>query len=628
MQDSKARIQALRRLEPDHFFEPKHRAIISAMKEIDRRKLEFDLGTMQKVSSDVDIEYAKLIVETHQGAAANVAFHIERVLWDAARLNAVRGPIAALVEAINDPLADPDRVRTLARQTGGAFDGYQDRKYLRDAGEVIHEMMTEVRSTRAGLVSYSYGIDRLDYWERRELDKVAPQRRMIPGAAPGQVTCITGTPGCLAGDTIIDFNRARINRKLPLSEFVRRFQGGSMGGKVWRKDIPTRIRHRAEDGFIRLGLVLDAYSSGFKQTYEVRTADGKSVRATGDHRFLTVDGWKRLRQLRVGDMLWVDGGMCNGKKASSKKKHVTARTHPVRVTKIEERGIEETFDIEMVGEPHNFLASGFVVHNSGKSTLTARIALGLARNRRRILYGAWEMRGNTTLRLLACMSCGFERSRLVKKPEEGGLTDEELVTLEARAWAISKYVRFLDVPFNRARGEKRTRDTNDRNLDMLQGYIADSGCDVFIGDLWKRCLRNTDPDDEEQALIRQQAMCEELKIHAILVQQQRLKDVEQRSDKRPTREGIKGSGAWVEVADTILGVYRPAQWKTAMDDTVFEIDVLKQRYAAWPMAIEFEWDADTGLITGGKTVPYDSGGEDSGGGSNAEWLGGGKKGRR
>ena len=77
-------------------------------------------------------------------------------------------------------------------------------------------------------------------------------------------------------------------------------------------------------------------------------------------------------------------------------------------------------------------------------------------------------------------------------------------------------------------------------------------------------------------LIRQQAMLNEMGVHGILAQQQRLKDIELRPDKRPTREGIKGSGAWTEVPDNIIGVHRPALWKP-VPDNVLEVDILKQR---------------------------------------------------
>lgn len=237
------------------------------------------------------------------------------------------------------------------------------------------------------------------------------------------------------------------------------------------------------------------------------------------------------------------------------------------------------------------------VPGSGKSTLTARAALGLARQRRRVLYGAWEMTSGVTLELLACMSLNWSRSKLMT----GNLLPAEMKTFEQRMSQIADYVRFVEQPFHRERGK---RAGNDEALDIIHGYIADSGCDVAIFDLWKRCLRWTKPEDEEQALIRQQAIAEETQCHCILVQQQRMKDIEQRKDKRPTREGIKGSGAWTEVADTIFGVHRPALWKN-IPDNVLEVDILKQRYAPWPLAVEFDWDAERGGIDNGRTIDYD-----------------------
>ena len=237
------------------------------------------------------------------------------------------------------------------------------------------------------------------------------------------------------------------------------------------------------------------------------------------------------------------------------------------------------------------------VPGSGKSTLAARIALEQARRKRRVMYGAWEMGGGVTLELLACMSLGWSRSALAV----GNLSDAEMVQLRERMLAIGTWIKFMEMPFGKQMGERRT---NDSALDTIHGYIADTGCDVAVFDLWKRCLRHTEPDDEEQALVRQQAIAEETKCHCILVQQQRSKDIETRPDKRPTREGIKGSGAWVEVADTIIGVHRPALWKRT-DDNMLEVDILKQRFARWPLAVECDWEPDQGAIWNGRSVDYD-----------------------
>src|SRR5207253_1950515 len=136
---------------------------------------------------------------------------------------------------------------------------------------------------------------------------------------------------------------------------------------------------------------------------------------------------------------------------------------------------------------------------------------------RNLLYGAWEMSAGMTLELLACISLGWSRSELVE-----GLgpvaTPEGRFQLQERMTVLSKRIRIMGNPFRRRAGEKSS---NEKNLDVVQGYIADSGCEVFVGDLWKRCLRSTEPDEEEEALIRQQAMVEELHVHAILLQQQR-----------------------------------------------------------------------------------------------------------
>ena len=234
------------------------------------------------------------------------------------------------------------------------------------------------------------------------------------------------------------------------------------------------------------------------------------------------------------------------------------------------------------------------VSGSGKSALIAHMALGLAKQRRKVTYGAWEMSGGVTLELLACISLGWSRSDLM----EGRLTRDHVKLLRERMEVISRWVVFAPNPFRRARGEKRS---NERNLDMIAAIIAETGCEVFIADLWKRCLADASPEAEEDALSQQQAMFEDMRVHGILAQQQRLKDVEQRANKQPTRDGVKGSSMWVEMADSMIGTHRPGQWKSIPDDKLQGI-ILKQRYAPWPLAVEFEWNGEKGSIAGGTSI--------------------------
>lgn len=59
--------------------------------------------------------------------------------------------------------------------------------------------------------------------------------------------------------------------------------------------------------------------------------------------------------------------------------HVLYGTTTERIEQIREYGVEPTYDL-MLDEPHNFLANGFVVHNSGKSMIAESIRRMLGTN--------------------------------------------------------------------------------------------------------------------------------------------------------------------------------------------------------------------------------------------------------
>lgn len=439
--DEKAR-KYLDTLPPDFFYGKGHSAMWSALQEIRRRGLAYDPATVRQISGGkADVEMLEEYIRERPVAPPNLRHHVECVKWDRARVESARGPVSSFIEALRDPTAEPERLRSLSRQISVSFEGVGSRRYLRNPDQLVEEHSKELRERREGRATYPFGIEELDYYcvgdERiihEERIDLAGTPRLIPGAAPGKTTLLTGVSG------------------------------------------------------------------------------------------------------------------------------------------------------------------------SCKTTMSARLALGLERNGRKVLFGAWEQGSAMTLELIAAMSLGWSRTDLMI----GNYNADEQQILEEEMRKLGETIRFFELPFGRARGGN---EFNDRNLDTIQEHVAESGCEVFIADLLRRAFKETSPDDEEQALYRMQAMAQELRIHQIWNHQLRLKDLEQRDDKRPTRDTIKGSSGWVDVPDLILGFHRPALFKNVVDDTL-QVIVLKQRYGAWPQAIEFSYDPEYGAIWDGKTVDYQRPGEE------------------
>src|SRR5947209_8108999 len=92
--------------------------------------------------------------------------------------------------------------------------------------------------------------------------------------------------GCVAGDTPVYLPDS--GTYVPIRDLV-----GKTGVRVlaldeawWRLDVKS---------------VTNAFSTGSKPVFEMRTRLGQNIRATGNHKFRTIDGWRQLDELKVGD---------------------------------------------------------------------------------------------------------------------------------------------------------------------------------------------------------------------------------------------------------------------------------------------------------------------------------------
>lgn len=94
--------------------------------------------------------------------------------------------------------------------------------------------------------------------------------------------------GCLAGDTMVYM--ADSGRYKRMDELV-----GKTGLKVLAMN-PANLKLESKE-------VTHAFCTGTKEVFKMKTQLGREIKATANHKFYTANGWKRLDELQVGEML-------------------------------------------------------------------------------------------------------------------------------------------------------------------------------------------------------------------------------------------------------------------------------------------------------------------------------------
>ncbi|MCI2430265.1 FAD-dependent thymidylate synthase [Candidatus Acetothermia bacterium] len=153
--------------------------------------------------------------------------------------------------------------------------------------------------------------------------------------------------------------------------------------------------------------VLDVVQSGEKEVFRAILEDGRTIKTSRDHRFYTTEGWQSLEQMvglemtssgRVtiskeayvytnGEAAWRSQNWLQERRSQGARVAEMAQeagtpvlqpipqvkpyrplqklmAKPVKVVKVEYAGREMTYDIAVCGPYHNYIANGFVVHNS------------------------------------------------------------------------------------------------------------------------------------------------------------------------------------------------------------------------------------------------------------------------
>jgi len=109
-----------------------------------------------------------------------------------------------------------------------------------------------------------------------------------------------------------------------------------------------------------------AFATGCKPVYRLTTRLGRTIRATANHKFLTVRGWQRLDELSSGLRIALPRHLSGPAEATMSDDELALLQSDVywdEIISIEPDGEAEVYDLT-VDELHNFVAGDIIVHNS------------------------------------------------------------------------------------------------------------------------------------------------------------------------------------------------------------------------------------------------------------------------
>jgi len=142
--------------------------------------------------------------------------------------------------------------------------------------------------------------------------------------------------GCLTGETLVTLENGQ-------NVQIRELEG-KFNFNIWALN-PNTFRLESMP-------VSRAFCTGIKPIFKMKTRLGREIRATGNHQFLTISGWKRLDELGLEEGLAIPSNVLAGRGID---------WNPI--VSIEPDGEEQVYDLT-VPDYHNFVANNIIVHNS------------------------------------------------------------------------------------------------------------------------------------------------------------------------------------------------------------------------------------------------------------------------
>jgi replicative DNA helicase len=157
--------------------------------------------------------------------------------------------------------------------------------------------------------------------------------------------------GCLAGETPVYLPDSGTYK--PIEQLVGQsgFRVLALNTEMWQLE-PCQVSR--------------AFATGYKPVYRLATRLGRTIRATANHQFLTMQGWQRLDGLSSGMRIALPRhlpGPIQLVGSEQLAKLAQSDVYWDEIISIEPDGEAEVYDLT-VDELHNFVAGDIVIHNS------------------------------------------------------------------------------------------------------------------------------------------------------------------------------------------------------------------------------------------------------------------------
>ncbi|HET8911533.1 MAG TPA: replicative DNA helicase, partial [Ktedonobacteraceae bacterium] len=164
--------------------------------------------------------------------------------------------------------------------------------------------------------------------------------------------------GCLTGDTLVYLPDLGIYR--PIEQLIgqKGLRALAVNEETWRLE-PRDITN--------------AFTTGIKPVFKMTTRLGRTIRATGNHKFRTIDGWKHLDEMVINEDRIAVPSVSFGAEEAKMSGSIVA-SEPLtklaesdvywdEIISIEPDGEEKVYDIT-VDLHHNFVSNDIIVANS------------------------------------------------------------------------------------------------------------------------------------------------------------------------------------------------------------------------------------------------------------------------